>query len=224
MKRLLILITLMLVLATFLLAENPIAVMVKMKGEVTLTRNAKKVSIKAGDVLYHNDKIQSGNASYAALKYIDNGAFLKIFPNSIVSIKIDAEKGISYKSASLEKGTLFSSINRKIKGHYALESPTTVASVKGTRYISNFDVDRTFYVYTTEGVVEAENLKSRTKLDVPAGSMLQSNPDGSMSVSKFTSLPSGWEDLLSDVEGAQRIKIELQNSYGVKKYIVIETE
>jgi hypothetical protein len=224
MKRVLILITLLLVLATFLLAENPIAVMVKMKGDVTLTRNTKMVKVKVGDVLYHNDKIQSGAASYAALKYVDNGAFLKIFPNSIVSIKVDKDNGRWDKSATIEKGTLFSSINKKIKARYAVESPTTVASVKGTQYISSFDVDRTFYVYTTEGVVEAENLKSRAKKDVPAGSMLQSNPDGSMTVSKFTELPNGWDDMLSDTEGAQTIKVELQNSYGVKKYIVIETE
>jgi hypothetical protein len=224
MKRMLILITLIGVLSTFLLAENPIAVMVKMKGDVSLTRNTKKLSVKAGDVLYHNDKIQSGNTSYAALKYVDNGAYLKIFPNSVVTIKINAEKGISEKAATIEKGTIFSSINRKIKGHYVVESPTTVASVKGTKYLSNFDVDRTFYVYTTEGVVEAENLKSREKRDVPAGSMLQSNPDGSMTVSKFTELPNGWGDMISDMEGAQKIKVELQNSYGVKKYIIIETE
>jgi hypothetical protein len=224
MKRIVILIVLTFVLATFLFAENPIAVMVQLKGDVTLTRNTKKVSVKIGDVLYHNDKIQSANSSYAALKYVDNGAYLKIFPNSIVTIKIDAEKGIAKKSAAIEKGTIFSSINRKIKGHYAVESPTTVASVKGTKYISNFDIDRTFYVYTTEGIVEAENLKSKTKMDVPAGSMLQSNPDGTMTVSKFTELPSGWDDMLKDTEGAQRVKIELQNSFGVKKYIIIETE
>jgi hypothetical protein len=224
MKRILILITLIGVLSTVLLAENPIAVMVKMKGDVSLTRNTKKLTVKAGDVLYHNDKIQSGNASYAALKYVDNGAYLKIFPNSVVTIKINAEKGLSEKAATIEKGTIFSSINRKIKGHYVVESPTTVASVKGTKYLSNFDVDRTFYVYTTEGVVEAENLKSREKRDVPAGSMLQSNPDGSMTVSKFTELPNGWGDMISDMEGAQKIKVELQNSYGVKKYIIIETE
>jgi hypothetical protein len=224
MKRILILITLLLVLATYLCAENPIAVMVKMKGDVTLTRNTKKVSIKVGDVLFHNDKIQSGSASYAALKYVDNGAFLKIFPNSIVSIKVDVDNGKLNKSANIEKGTLFSAINKKIKANYSVESPTTVASVKGTKYISNFDVDRTFYVYTTEGVVSAENLKSRTKMDVPAGSMLQSNPDGSMTVSKYTNLPSGWEEMLSDTEGAQTLKIELQNSFGQKKYIIIETE
>lgn len=224
MKRILLLITLTVLMASFLFAENPIAVIIKMKGDVTLTRNTKKVPIKAGDVLYQNDKIQSGSASYAALKYVDNGAFLKIFPNSIVSIKINAEKGLSNKSAVIEKGTVFSSINRKIRGQYAVESPTTVASVKGTKYISNFDIDRTFYVYTTEGIVQAENLKSRTKMDVPAGSMLQSNPDGSMVVSKFTNLPNGWDDMLSDTEGAQKVKIELQNSYGIKKYIVIETE
>lgn len=224
MKRLLIVFTLIFVLATFLFAENPIAVMIKMKGDITLTRNAKKVTIKAGDILYHNDKIQSGNASYAALKYVDNGAFLKIFPNSIVSIKIDGDKGLSKKSANIEKGTVFSSINKKIKSQYTVESPTTVASVKGTKYISNFDIDRVFYVYTTEGIVTAENLKSRTKMDVPAGSMLQSNPDGTMIVSKFTTLPTGWDDMLQDTEEAQTLKIELQNSFGVKKYIVIEAE
>ncbi|HNX01191.1 MAG TPA: FecR domain-containing protein [Candidatus Cloacimonadota bacterium] len=224
MKRLLIIFILLFVLAAFLFAENPIAVLVKVKGDITLLRNTKKLSVKAGEVLYHNDKIQSGNASYAALKYIDNGAYLKIFPNTIVSIKIDSEKGLAQKSATIEKGTVFSSINNKIKAKYKVESPTTVASVKGTKYISSFGADQIFFVYTTEGVVEAENLKSHTKMDVPAGSMLQSNPDGSMVVSKFSQLPNGWDEMLKDTEGAQKYKIELQNSYGVKKYIIIETE
>ncbi len=224
MKHSLILIIAMLLLATFLFAENPIAVMVNMKGDVILTRNAKKMPIKVGDILYNQDKIQSGNASFAALKYVDNGAYLKIFPNSIVSIKIDAQKGISDKTAKIEKGTLFSSINSKIKGNYAVESPTTVASVKGTKYISDLAKDRTFYVYTTEGTVEVENLKSHSKMSVSEGNKLESKTNGSMVVSKFKELPNSWSSMLSDTGESQKVKIELQNSYGIKKYIIIETE
>jgi len=220
-----ILMSILLIIAVSVFAADPVAYLLQGKGNVQILRAQKPIKYKNGELLHNNDEIKTGSESFAAIKYTDGGAAVKIFPNSVVRISAVKQDKQLHKNTTLQLGSPHSSINSKIKGNYQVETPTTVASVKGTGFITKVTPDRKTIVVVLEGEVLVQNKESGKSRTVGQGSTGVSDTSGEISVedSKTTDVS---ESELKEIESVKQetqktMKIQVTDPDGNVKYIEI---
>ena len=120
------------------LSAQSVAVVLKVKGEVSLTRGpqATKQKIRRGLRLVDGDKIITGGKSYAAVRFIDDASLIRVRSNSSCTIKAKKEDDKVLKNVYLEVGTLFARVTKQ-RGKFEISTPTSVASVKGSACVVN---------------------------------------------------------------------------------------
>jgi len=159
-----ILITLLFVLNSPGFSADNIALVLKVQGKVYIIRGEDKanaVKPKRGYKLQDGDKILTDAKSYAAIRYIDDASTVRIRANSTCYIRGKKEKNEIIKNVYLEVGTILARVTQQ-KGKFEVSTPTSVASVKGTRWITDQralggkDKGETFH-YGLEGTVEISN-------------------------------------------------------------------
>jgi len=143
--------------ASSVVAET-VAVVLKVKGNIQLHRSGKASdqSLKRGFRLQDGDKIVTGPQAYAAIRFIDDASLLRIRANSTCSIKGKKEKNELIKNVYLEVGTIFARVTKQ-RGKFEISTPTSVASVKGTEWITEQILEGATYYYGRAGVVEISN-------------------------------------------------------------------
>jgi hypothetical protein len=208
-----------------LCAAEPIAYLMKSKGDVQLFRDNKSVKFKNGELLYNNDEVITNSAAYAAIKYVDGAATIKIFPNSVIKLTAIKQDKTLNKTAFVTLGSLYSKVSNKIKGMYKTETPTTVASVKGTGFITRFNADKKTYVIVTEGEVLVQNKNSGKTQSVGMGETAMSDENGDITVTPTA------EGEITDAEQAEidsanldaqkTMRVQITDDNGNIKYIDI---
>ncbi|MCK9330049.1 MAG: FecR domain-containing protein [Candidatus Cloacimonetes bacterium] len=177
MKYLNLLIILFLFVGLF--SESPIAVIAGMKGDVSVFRNEEKNTIKTGDLLYNADEVSSGIESFASIRFVDNGATAKLFPNSVLIIQGEFIDGKLSKRNILNKGSFLSKVNVD-SGQYLVETPNIVASVKGTEFLVGYE-NLLSYIFVNSGEVEIENKITGDFLTAKNGQGYSINENGDIS-------------------------------------------
>jgi len=220
-----ILVCLILMLVGVLAAAEPIAYLIQGKGSVSISRDKKAVKFKNGELLYNNDEIKTAGESFAAIKYMDGGAAIKIFPNSVVKLTAIKQGKQLNKSTSLQLGSLYSKVNNKIKGNYQVETPTTVASVKGTGFITKLSASRQTIVIVMEGEVLLQHKESGKSKSVAPGSTGISDAQGNIEIEK-TKINDVSETEMNEIESTNQeaqktMKIQVTDDNGNIKYIEI---
>jgi hypothetical protein len=144
-------------MATTLTAET-IAVVLKVKGKVSITRGSQVTSItlKRGSRLEDGDKLKTDKNSYAAVRFVDDASLLRIRANSTCTIKGKKEKNQLIKNVFLEVGTILAKVTKQ-RGKFEISTPTSVASVKGTEWITEQRYNGGTFYYGLEGVTEITN-------------------------------------------------------------------
>ena len=133
-----------------------IAQTLKVKGIVNLTRNQQVTPALIGDKLFNGDELETKNESYAAVKFVDQSSVIKLFPNSTLNINTIKEKGKTDKKSILKIGELWAKVE-KGTGKFEIETPTTVASVKGTNFLMNVNNEGLTNLYSFQGEVIFQN-------------------------------------------------------------------
>ncbi len=225
MKKILLSVVLLIAL-TCLFAENPIALLFQAKGTVSLQRNEEEEqAAKKGELLINNDKLTTGQKSFAAVKYTDNGSLLKVFPWSIVTINGTKDGEVLAKKAKLEAGQIFSKINSHMKDQYRIETSNTVASVKGTTFLTIVDPEGTTWIHMFEGLLEVENTVTGKSFNLEPGKTAESRSDGEVNIGPTPKLNDEiMEYIKDDIAGTQKIKIPLRDADGNIKYIELESK
>ena len=139
-------------------AAKPIAITIKSKGKVKVSESGKKSAkkLKRGFRLKDGDKIVTGDKSYAAFRFIDDRSLVRVRANSSCTIQGKEEDNSIFKNIFLEIGTIFARITKQ-KGRFQVTTPTSVASVKGTKFITDHrGADGTYY-FGEEGLCEIKN-------------------------------------------------------------------
>ena len=115
------------------LSAQSVAVVLKVKGDVSLSRGtqALKQKMNRGLRLIDGDKIVTGAKSYAAIRFIDDASLVRVRSNSTCTIKAKKEQDKVLKNVYLEVGTLFARVTKQ-RGKFEISTPTSVASVKGS--------------------------------------------------------------------------------------------
>jgi hypothetical protein len=213
---------LILISATVLLAQESIAISLKVNGDVNLTRAEKISSLQTGFELYSKDLLESNEDSFAAIKFIDGSTIVKLFPRSILEIFAVAEKGKLNKRSKLDLGELWSRVDPG-SGDYEVETPTTVVSVKGTQFLLEVDENGATTLYTVTGKVEMKNKTDEQVVLVNEGEKAYSTGTGLIEVLPYDleEIEENTEDI---IEKTQTLEIKLENAEGEEKTIFIELE
>ena len=201
MKGTLIIAILLLSAIGSLIAIDAVAIISASKGRVELIRNNKPIKFKAGDIVFNNDQIKTGGESFAAVKYLDGSSTLKVFSNSVVRINAAVVGNNMNKNVTISKGGANSSVTRG-RGTYTVQTPTTVASVKGTDFLTKIIEEYLTKIVVTDGVVLVKNIVTNREAEVKAGFTATSDDQGTLEVAE-----SSEEDLTE----AERLKMEAQN-------------
>ena len=180
MKKL-FLFAIILILAVNLLALDSVAIISASKGKVDLRRATKAIKHKTGDMLQNNDEIRTGGESFAAFKYIDGSSTVKIFSHSVVKVLASTSNNKLAKTVKLNKGSVFSQI-KSDTGPFAVQTPTTVASVKGTGFLAEFDEHKQTKFIVTEGELELKILDKTETQSVAAGNTAIIQADGTCEI------------------------------------------
>ena len=174
-----------------------------------------------GQTLASGDMVKTGAKSFAVLKLKDN-SLLRLREESEVVVTGTLRGKEFSKSIQVRQGVVGFNIKKQGPGEqFRFSSPTSVASVKGTGGVLRVNGSDTLTV--VEGLVALTNSVSNTSVDVPAGYTGISRPDGTVEsrVSTAAELTAA-EDAMRTGDQPRQLKLELKNSQGQQKDLIID--
>lgn len=199
-------------------ADPFVAVVRKVTGPVRIQRAGagQEVPLKADDRLYPGDRLFCGDGGQASLIFSDSAVELKLLPNTELTFQGQRSQVGVLKEVFLHIGRLLTSV---IRGDMEVVTPTSVASVKGTRWWTTVEATQLTRVVVLEGEVKVENRISGQVETVSAGNTASSTATGELEVT-----PSKDSDLPEDPSGNQQgsLDIEFENGSGESKTLHIE--
>jgi hypothetical protein len=201
---------------------NKIAVATKVKGDVELMKveTDNFLGLNPGTILSDGDKIRTGKSGFAAIIFIDDKSTLKIKENSEVVLTGQRTAASISKKINIDGGTIRATITKQ-NTDFIIQTPTSVASVKGTDFWMITDPIAGDQIIAIEGIIGLVNIETGQAVDVTEGMTGLSTPDGQTSVDETD--PSSIPDDPSDQqEGPSVIRIYLEGPNGEQKVMVIE--
>jgi hypothetical protein len=223
MKNLKVLFSILLItiFTSALIAADPVAVIIKAKGDIAIKNAAsgKSITAKRGTRLNDGDKISTGKKGRLFIKFLDDNSLLRIRPNSTCTINAKKEQNSVTKNIFVEVGTIFSKITRQ-KSSFSVTTPTSVASVKGTIFWTVQKFKGSTQFFGEEGTVEVSN---------DAGSALMQKGETATVISKnskpiVTKTKPGEGPSLDDSDAPDEFEFEFQDESGNKKLLKFKTQ
>ena len=203
---------------------NKIAVTTKVKGQVEIMPIGKDnfVNLKPGTILADGDKIRTGSSGFTAIIFIDDKSTLKLKENSEAVITGQRSARSIAKKINMDVGTVRATVNKQ-NSNFVIQTPTSVASVKGTDFWMITDPVDGDLVIGLDGVVTLTNNETGAEVDVTEGTSGSSTPDGDVDVedTEESSIP---EDPTDQDEQQAEIKIYFEGPNGEQKVMIIEYE
>lgn len=219
MKNKIFLILIFAFLVISLSAENSVGIVLKVKGDVTLTKEEEISKAKDGTDLENNDILESKEKSYAVVKFIDGSSIVKLFPKSVLTINAEKKDGVLNKRSKVNLGELWAKVTKNT-GDFIVDTPTTVVSVKGTQFVLKVDEQGSTELLTIKGIVNLKNKEDDNEADVGEGQKATSSGEGEIIVSMIE------EDELDeyDMQMTETLQINLKNEAGESRSVEIELE
>lgn len=206
-----------------LLHAEKIAVATKVKGvsEIMKVGSKKFSSLKAGMILDDGDKVRTGKSGFVAIIFIDDKSTLKVKENSEAVITGRRTKKNISKKINIDGGTIRASITKQ-NVDFVIQTPTSVASVKGTDFWMVVDELLGDQIIGIEGQVSLVNTETGQEVNVTSGMTGVSSPDGQVGISEtdLTSIPEDPSD--DSEEGPSQLKIYLEGPNGEQRAFIIE--
>ena len=221
MRKIKLIYIVLLLLSSNLIASK-IAVATKVNGLVEImpvdTKDFSK--LKPGTILSDGDKIRTGNSGFAAIIFIDDKSILKLKGNSEATIAGQRTSASISKKINMDSGTVRATITKQ-NVDFVIQTPTSVASVKGTDFWLLSDPISGDEVIGLDGIVNLINNETGEEVDVSEGNSGISNPDGSVGLEETdpNSIP---DDPNVGQEGPSQIRIYLDGPNGEQKVIVLD--
>ena len=201
---------------------NKIAVATKVKGPVEIMPIGKKgfSDLEPGTILSDGDKIRTGPSGFTAIIFIDDKSTLKVKDNSEVVITGKRTAASISKKINMDEGTLRATV-KKQNTDFVIQTPTSVASVKGTDFWLVSDPETGDQIIGIEGIVGLVNNETGQEIDVSEGMSGLSTPDGNVGLTETdpSSIP---DDPSDEIEGPSQVKIYLEGPNGEQKVMIIE--
>ncbi len=203
------------------LNANKIAVATKVTGLVEIMPASKKdfSKLKPGTILSDGDKIRTDGSGFAAIIFIDDKSILKLKGNSEAVIAGKRTSASISKKINMDSGTVRATVTKQ-NVDFVIQTPTSVASVKGTDFWLLSDPISGDEIIGLEGVITLTNSETGQEVDVTEGNSGISTPDGSVGLEETD--PNSIPDDPSDTqEGPSQVRIYLDGPNGEQRVIVI---
>ncbi len=198
-------------------AENMTLALVTKIIEEVMRKSAAADWTKAvrGDVLIAGDQVKTGKNALAVIKFADN-SIMRMRELSELTMMAEGPRGSMIKTLELRNGTMGFEVRKQQNEQFHLTSPTSVASIRGTKGKwsggQGFDT-----LVVVEGLVNLKNLKSSNDLDIPNGFIGFSNQDGSLTSRKATDQELADANNAANGSTGNELKLELKDSKGNRK-------
>jgi hypothetical protein len=194
MKKKTVLVSLLVVLSLPLMAQSYFATILKSVGTVLIKpsgENDFNVIAETGMGLHVGDAVMTSEDGYVAVIFTSDKSLVKIRKNSEVTIRED----LSNKTVKISEGRLLAEVTPGTKGTFRIETPTSVASVKGTSFWSVISKQFGDRFYGVQGNVNVLNLITGIESSMIPGQMVISTPQG-----QLLNMPVDPADIPQDVE------------------------
>ena len=181
---------------------DPFALILSVKGEVILNHNQKLISAESGTLIFSGDILTTKDNSLAVIRFSDNGAITKLFSNGTLTVNLEKKDDGLVKKLKFGVGDLWSNVKDEF-GSYSVETPTSVAAIKGTKFLTSVEAETgysTIYVYA--GSIEFRN--EFGVIDIPAG-----NRGFSSGLVVPTSEPSDFNEVPQKIQKEIKAPIEI---------------
>ena len=188
------LILLVAMLSLPLMAQSYFATILKSVGTVLIKpsgENDFNVIAETGMGLHVGDAVMTSEDGYVAVIFTSDKSLLKIRKNSEVTIRED----LSTKTIKISDGRLLAEVTPGTKGTFRIETPTSVASVKGTSFWTMVSKQFGDRFYGVQGNVNVLNLITGIESSMAAGQMIISTPQG-----QLLNMPVDPADIPQDIE------------------------
>lgn len=168
-----------------------------------------------GDALVAGDAIRTGQKSLAIIKFLDN-SIVRVRELSELRMNTESSGNLRLKTIQLVKGGYGFDVRKQQNEQFRLTSPTSVASIRGTKgkYAGGGSHDTLVVV---EGLVNLANTSSGRDLDIPGGFIGFSSDDGTLTSRRATD--GELADAMNAATGGaeNELKLELRDNKGNKK-------
>ncbi len=116
--------------------KETFALIVGVKGTVDMTRGGTKSRVKINDLIKQGDLIETADGSSASVQ-LSSGVICQVGPKSAVRlVKLDRQGDTLQMEMDMKKGSVATSSGKQPpKGTYIVNTPTSVAAVRGTEFI-----------------------------------------------------------------------------------------
>ena len=209
------------IICSFTFADK-IAVATKIKGLVEIMPVHEKgfSRLKPGTILSDGDKVRTGSKGFVAVIFIDDKSTLKLKENSEAVITGQRSAASISKKINMDSGTVRATITKQ-NTDFVIQTPTSVASVKGTDFWLITDPENGDQIIGIEGIVGLTNNETGQEVDVSEGMSGISTPDGNigLEVTDDSSIP---DDPSVETDGPSQIKIYLEGPNGEQRVMIIE--
>tara|TARA_Y100000816_G_scaffold275987_1_gene244719 strand:- start:112 stop:777 length:666 start_codon:yes stop_codon:yes gene_type:complete len=201
---------------------NKVAVTTKVKGLVEIMPVGEEnfSNLKPGTILADGDRIRTGSSGFTAVIFIDDKSTLKLKENSEAVINGQRSARSIAKKINMDVGTIRATVNKQ-NSNFVIQTPTSVASVKGTDFWMITDPVDGDLLIGLEGVVSLINNETGSEVDIIEGTSGTSTPDGNVGVEETeeSSIP---DDPTDQEEQQSQIKIYFEGPNGEQKVLIID--
>jgi len=214
-------------------AAGPIAVVLKVKNEVSQRADASSPWAPAvkGEPLVPGHEIRTGTDGFCAVIFRDDRSLLKLNGSTDVQLRAQPGPGGTLaKSLWLSAGGIWAQISKQTGVGFQIETPTSVASVKGTTGFDAVDANGNTTLFGLQGIWEFSNRLG--SVTVGAGYQGYSNGTETPKVTKTP--PGGGPPRLGDDEllpgekrvpgdgSSQELRIGVQAPDGTRHTLIIK--
>jgi hypothetical protein len=151
--------SLFLIIPAVLCAQDVIAYIGEVGGTVTVVKGnpGEEVEGELGMLLMGGDTVKTAAASYSSIIFQDDGSRVKLGENSQLTLNAERDgKNLKKRMFLGSGGKLWAKVNKKRGTDFQVSTPTSVASVKGTKFIMEAEDDRAFlWVLEDEVIFES---------------------------------------------------------------------
>ena len=173
-------IIIMMLATTPALEAQVIARLVKSEGRVHFKRlgeSSFSEQARPGAPIKNGDEIKVGEEGFAAVIYLDDRSILKVRENTKFSF-MDTRNS---RTIDLTHGTILNDIKKEGRTKdFRIQTPVSVASVKGTQFAAVVSLSGVDQFICKEGLFEVLNMVSGETVNVAAGQKAVSNATGDL--------------------------------------------
>ena len=175
-----------------------------------------------GDRLASGDEVKTGEKSIAVVKFMDN-SILRIREKAELKVQGEMAGGAFSKTVLVNQGQVGFEVQKRENEKFTFTSPTSVASIRGTKGMLETQSSGD-EVVVTEGIVNLLNLISNNQVNVVAGQTGFSRPDGT--INSQPSTPQERDRALNalragDDSRQNELRIELRDPQGNNRELKI---